>query len=73
MRILIVRTFQSGGQTLNAGVFCEPADEIASDWIMSGYAKAVEPVQEDAHVTSNPALDGMIDVPPAKPRRKAAG
>lgn len=72
MRILIMRTFQVGSQTLNAGLLCEPADEIARDWIARGYARSAGPA-DDVPATPNPALDGMIDVPPAKPRRKAAG
>jgi hypothetical protein len=49
MRILIVRTFQAGSQTLNAGLLCEPADELAREWIAQGYAQAFEPVQQAAH------------------------
>lgn len=45
MRILIVRTFQAGSQTLNAGLLCEPADEIARDWIARGFARAFDPAQ----------------------------
>jgi hypothetical protein len=74
MRILIVRTLQSGSQTLNAGVLCDPAEALALDWIAQGLAVAAEGGErEDAPITSNPALDGMIDVPPARPRRKTAG
>jgi hypothetical protein len=74
MRILIVRTFQAGSQTLNAGVLCEPADEIARDWIAHGLAVAADSGEGDgAPATPNPALDGMIDVPPARPRRKGTG
>jgi hypothetical protein len=69
MRILIVRTFQAGSQTLNAGLLCDPVEELARDWIAHGYAQAVEPAKEAAPATSNPALDGMVDVPPARARR----
>jgi hypothetical protein len=74
MLIRILRTFESGPQTLNAGVLCAPADELARDWIALGLAEAVDGGgREDAPATSNPVLDGMLDVPPAKPRRKATG
>jgi hypothetical protein len=69
MRILIVQSFQAGSQTLNAGLLCDPADDLARDWIAQGYAQAVEPAKEAAPTTSNRALDGMIDVPPSRARR----
>jgi hypothetical protein len=56
MRILIVRTFQAGGQTLNAGVLCEPADELARDWIAQGFARAFDQAQA--------ADQGESDQPP---------
>jgi hypothetical protein len=47
MRIMIVRTFHAGSQTLNAGVLCDPADELARDWIAQGFARAFDPAQAD--------------------------
>lgn len=75
MRIRIVQTFIAGSQTLNAGVLCDPVEELARDWIVQGLAEPVDGGggPEDAPATSNPVLDGMLDVPPAKPRRKATG
>jgi hypothetical protein len=46
MRILIVRTFHAGSQTLNAGVLCDPVDELARDWIAQGYAQALDQAQD---------------------------
>lgn len=74
MLIRILHTFEAGPQTLNAGVLCAPADELAREWIAQGLAEAVDGGgSEDAPATSDPVMDGVLDVPPAKPRRKATG
>lgn len=63
MRIMIVRTFHVGSQTLNAGVLCDPADELARDWIAQGYALALGQAQE--------ADQGEADQPPESQTARA--
>jgi hypothetical protein len=65
MRILIVRTFHVGSQTLNAGVLCDPADELARDWIAQGFARAFDQAQAAGRGES----DQPPEAQPARARR----
>jgi hypothetical protein len=69
MRVMIVRPFQVGSQTLNAGVLCDPPEDLALDWIAHGYAQAMDRAGRATPATSNPVLDGMLDVSPSRARR----
>jgi hypothetical protein len=67
MQLLIVQTFQAGSQTLNAGVLCEPEEEIAREWIAQGYAEAVDQPQGDDQGESDPPPESQ---PPRTRRAK---
>lgn len=67
MRVRILQTVQLGSQTLNAGVECEVPQEQAEEWVARGIAQDLDELAASA---ANPVLDGLLDVPPAKPRRR---
>lgn len=65
MRVEIISAIDTGRQTLAAGVIAELPDDEAERLVAAGIARKV-----GAGETANPVLDGMVDVPPEKPKRK---
>lgn len=57
-----------GSQSLAAGVMADVPDDAAQRLIDAGTARPAGTTPQ----TSNPALDGMLDVPSAPPRRRKA-
>lgn len=68
MLILLTAPSMLGNQSLAAGVMADVPDDVAQRLIESGAAQAAGSLPN----TANPVLDGVLDVPPAAPRRRKA-
>lgn len=72
MLVLLNETVARAGQVLAAGVLADLPDVEAE--LLIGRGSAMLPGAPLQAVTvADPALDGLIDVPPARPRRRSSG
>lgn len=68
MRLLMMQQATLGRQALSPGVQVDLDDVAAAPLLDAGAARTLD--KAPAARTSNPVLDGMIDVPPAPARRR---
>ncbi|MCI1193754.1 hypothetical protein MOJ79_18130 [Calidifontimicrobium sp. SYSU G02091] len=68
MRLLMMQQATLGRQALSPGVQVDIDDAAAALLLDAGAARTLDKVP--AAGTSNPVLDGMLDIPPAPARRR---